>query len=136
MYVCLTCDQKNWSKLISKGIPQEIIESEVKEGLESLKYKVEKVTGMKGRNGPLPMILINNGKEYKSIFNIKRCCGLVIQVELLNRRKGVIQYHRCQMLGYIPKSCNSIYKYMKCGNEHLNHECKELSTASPKCTNC
>lgn len=45
---------------------------EVKEHLGCLKYKAQKVTRMKGRNGLLSKTLVDTWKEYKSTFNIKK----------------------------------------------------------------
>lgn len=76
------------------------------------------------------MILVDNGKEYKSI-NIKHCRGLVIQIESLNVRTDVIQCYKCQMFEYIQKNCHAKYKWMKF--EHSTHECKKPATTPPKC---
>lgn len=56
-------------KVVVRGIPHEVTEQEVKDDLESLNYKVQKVTRMKGRNGPFPVIVVNTGREYMFIFS-------------------------------------------------------------------
>lgn len=71
-------------RVVLKGLPHEIKKGQIKENLKSLKYKVQIAIKMKGRYGSLPIILVNIGKEYKPINNLKHRCGL-IQIESLNR---------------------------------------------------
>lgn len=39
---------------------------EVKENLEAMNYRLRKITRMKQRNGALPMVLVDAGREYRS----------------------------------------------------------------------
>lgn len=106
----------------------------VEEDLESDCYKVQKVTTMKERKGPLFIKLVDTGKEHKSIFYIKHCFGLVIQVNSLNWGRDVIQYYSCQMFGDIQENCYSKYKYIKCGSVYPTHEYTKPVTIRPRST--
>lgn len=99
--------------------------------MEAKSYRVQKVTRMKERNGPLIMVPVDVSKEYKSIFLIMNCSGLFIQVESPNKRTDVVQCHQCQMFGYIQRNCHA-----KCGNIHSTHGCTKPKTAPGKCANC
>lgn len=51
-------------KVVLKHIPQAIEEKEVWEDMEHSNYKIQEVRRMKVRNRPLPMVLIDIGKQY------------------------------------------------------------------------
>lgn len=98
---------------------------------------VQKVTKLKERNGPLPIVLVDIGKEYKCIFFfIKDCCGLLIQAESLNKRADIVQYHRCQKFVHIQKNYHTRYKCMECRNDDSTHECIKPKTTPAKCASC
>lgn len=124
-------------KIVIKGVPQEMEEQEIKEDLEAQSYPITKITRMKGKRGPMPMVLVEIGREYKSIYNqLKHCCGLAIQIEPLEKKSEIIQCHRCQLFGHIQKNCHANYRCMKCADNHSTHECNKPSTTPPKCANC
>lgn len=53
-------------------------------------YPIEKITRMMGRNGLTPLLLIEVGKEYKSIYDLKYCCRLSIEVRLYKQKTEII----------------------------------------------
>lgn len=124
-------------KIVIRGIPKEVTEQEVQEELLELGYPIHKIVRMKNKQQmPIPLVIVEIKKEYKSIFDLKHCCNLKIQVEPLRKRTGIIQCHKCQMFGHIQKNCFIQYKCMKCGEGHSTHECTKPKTTPPKCANC
>lgn len=91
---------------------------------------------MNGKNGLVPLVLIEIDREYKSIYNITNCCGLLIEVEPLNKKDTVTICHRCQMYGHVQMNCDNEYKCMKCGNTHSTYLCEKPKTKPAKCASC
>lgn len=123
-------------KVVIKGIPIEVKEEEVDEYLKEKSYPISKIVRMRNRGNPSNMVLIEINKDYKSIYDLKSICGLMVEVEPLRRRNSVVQCHRCQLFGHIQKNCNAQFMCMKCGENHSTHECTKPATIPPKCSNC
>lgn len=124
-------------KIVLRGVPQDITDDEVTLDLKEKDYPIEKITRMKGKNGhPAPLVLIEIGRDYKSIYNLKECCGLDIKVESLRTRTEIVQCHKCQLFGHTQSNCNIDFRCMKCGEEHSTHLCTKPKTTPPKCANC
>lgn len=98
---------------------------------------MQKISRMLGKDKkPAPLVLIELSKDYKSIFDLKKCCGLDISVESLKVRQDIMQCHRCQLFGHAQKNCRADFKWLKCGEEHSTHLCTKPRTTPPKCGNC
>lgn len=98
-------------KVVLRGIIQELTDKEITEDLGQQSYPVKKVPRMLGRDKkPSPLVLIEIGRKYKSIYNITACCGLSITVEPLKTKTSVTQCHRCQLYGGVRKNYNANYK--------------------------
>lgn len=119
-----------------RSIPQEITEEEIKEELHQRSYPATKVSRMSNKKVPIPLVLIEIGREYKSLYNIVQCCGLAVTVKPYQNKTEVIQCHRCQLIGHVQRNCSAQYKCMKCGENHSAHECVKPITTPPKCANC
>lgn len=124
-------------KVVLRGIITQITPEEVADDLEGKGYTTKKVSRMNGKNSqPAPLVLVQIGKEFKSIFNLKECCGLKITVESLKRRGDTVQCHKCQEFGHVQRNCFLPQKCMKCGEGHSTHLCEKPKTTLPKCANC
>lgn len=124
-------------KVVIRGIQQEITIDEIMNDLKDSGYPAEKITRMNGKfNRPAPMVLVQIGKLFKSIYNLKYCCGLSVTVEPLMTKSEVIQCHRCQLFGHTQPNCEVEFKCMKCGDYHSTHECEKPRTTPPRCANC
>lgn len=119
-----------------KGIPSEIKEEEVAADLDSQNYHAIKVTRMNNRRGKANMMLVEIAKDYKSIYDIKTCCYLTVEIEPLRKRTTIVQCHRCQLFGHIQRNCNADYRCMKCGRGHSTHTCENPTTTPARCANC
>lgn len=75
------------SKVVLRGIPVEIPTKEVSEELQARSYPVTKVTRMNDKEGPAP-------REYKSIYDTKNCCRLLIEIEPLRKKENITICHR------------------------------------------
>lgn len=123
-------------KIVLRGLLQEITEKEISEDLHDRHYPVTKVSRMKNRNGPMPLVVVEIAREYKSIYNISQCCGLAVEVTSYKNKTDIIQCHRCQLFGHVQRNCFAQFKCMKCGDDHSTHECQKPKTTPPKCANC
>lgn len=85
---------------------------------------------------PAPLIFVEIERQYKSIYSIKRICGLDVISEPPKTKKEVIQCHRCQLFGHKQKNCHADYRCMKCAGNHSTHLCDKPKTTSAKCANC
>lgn len=84
----------------------------------------------------MPMMLVEIEKIYKSIYDLKECCGLEITVEALRTRTDKIQCHKCQEFGHSQHNCHIEYRCMKCAENHSTHLCEKPRTTPAKCANC
>lgn len=124
-------------KIVIKGVFQQLTEEQITFDLDKQGYPVLKCARMMGRNkNPCPFVLVEISKDYKSIFNLKKCCGLDVTVESLKNKQDIIQCHRCQLFGHAQKNCTDDFKCLKCGEKHSTHECEKPRTTPAKCANC
>lgn len=98
-------------------------------------YPATKIVRMRG-NGPAPLVLIEIARVYQSIYDIKHCCGLQVEVKSLRKRNSIAICHRCRMYGHLPCNCNSSYKCMEWGEGLSAHLCAKPGSNPPKCANC
>lgn len=124
-------------KVVLRGVIQEISDAEITEDLRVNGFPAIKVSRMKGRDQqPSPLVYVEIAKDFKSIFDLKYCCGLSIQVEPLKAKTGQTQCHRCQQFGHVQKNCNNDYRCLKCGENHSTHICEKPRQADAVCANC
>lgn len=69
-------------KVVLRGIIHEINE-DVAEDLKEKGYPTKWIVRMKGKAWPTTIELVELDKDYKSIYNLKVCCGLAITFEPL-----------------------------------------------------
>lgn len=124
-------------KVIMRGIIQEIPTEDIQKDLEVKKYEITRITRLNGRDGlPSPLVAIELKREYKSIFDLKTCCGLSIQIESKRLTQGPIQCHKCQVYGHTQPNCHAPYKCLKCAGAHSTHLCEKAETLPALCANC
>lgn len=90
---------------------------------------------MKVRRNTSAITLVDIEEEYKSIYDLKNVCGLIVDITPLRRRNSIVQCHRCQLYGHMQKNCNANFRCMKCEDDHSTHLCNKPATASPRCSN-
>lgn len=124
-------------KVVLRGVIQELTDEEIKADLDSKGYPTRKITRLNGRdNRPAPLVQIELGREYKSIYALKTCCGLAITVEPKKSNNSIIQCHKCQTFGHTQRNCYSEYRCLKCGETHSTHLCEKQKTTPARCANC
>lgn len=65
-------------KIVIRSIPQKTEEEGIKSDLQSKRYPIKKITRMRNKYGSIPMVIVDIGREYKSIYNLKDCYGLIV----------------------------------------------------------
>lgn len=103
-------------KIVLQRLPQELTEDEIMNDLYERLYPVNKVSHMKNRNAPMPLVLMEISGEYKSIYNTQHtqhCWGQVIKARPYRNQSAVVQCHRCQLFGHIQRNFFSKFKCMK-----------------------
>lgn len=123
-------------KIVIRGIMTEIEEEDIKEDLLKQGYPTQKIIRMQGKHGPTPLVLVEVSKEYKSINELKHCCGLSVEVKPYELKKEIVQCHKCQLFGHVQRNCHAEYRCMKCGEQHSTHLCPKPKTTPPRCANC
>lgn len=75
-------------------------------------------------------------RKYRSIYNIRKFCGLDIVIEPMKPKLDVIQCYRCQLYRHVQKNDNAAPKCMICVLDHYTYECKKERTTPATCINC
>lgn len=101
---------------------------------EGKKLSNNRIVKMKKNGAPIPLVLLEISREYKSIYSLTKCCGLVMEAEPLRTRTDIVQCHRFQLFGHMQRNCHIQHKCMKCGEQYSTHECQKLKTTM--CANC
>ncbi|GFY28296.1 uncharacterized protein TNCV_4396301 [Trichonephila clavipes] len=71
------------------------------------------------------------------IFQLKKCCYLVVQVDTFNRRPRVSQCYNCNLFNHSSKNCYMRTRCLKCGESHRTSDCPiREKIANPVCINC
>lgn len=124
-------------KVVLRGVIQELSEDEIKTDREAQGYPAHKISRLTGRNKqPDPLVSIEIEREYKSIYNLKHCCGLSITVEPLHvRTETSFNITGAKNSDTYKKNCNADYKCLKCDKGHSTHLCTKQKTTPAKCAN-
>lgn len=77
--------------MLFQGIHQYTTSEEITEDVKIKGYPTEEVIPVVNKSG-LPMLMVTTevAKEYKSIYNVTDCCNIIIKVEFLCTRQGII----------------------------------------------
>ena len=108
-------------RLVVKGVPTDITETESKEflGLNKINYaKAERLKSKKdGRVVPIFQLYINDPDEAEALISQNLACnvtGIVYKVEEFRAPISVLQCYNCQCFGHSAKSCRSKQKCLIC----------------------
>lgn len=132
-------DEQNL-KVVLRGIPHEIETEEIEAELSTFGFIPQKVIRMTkkrdNRQIPMPLVLVVLEKRYRKIYDLTGVMGLKITVEPLRNTKGTGQCHRCQLFGHAQTMCRAPYKCVRCGGQHMAHDCPKAAQEPPQCANC
>jgi len=127
------------TRAVIKGVPTNITVDDATKDLACQGLKAVSVHRMTSRQDkrPLPLVLVKAKKEDKgTLFQITRCCHLVVKVERQRQQPGETQCHRCQRFGHTQSYCTAEAKCVKCGGNYHSAECKKAREEPVKCVNC
>lgn len=127
------------TRAVIRGLPLNITCEEITIDLANQGVTAASVQRMRNRRSkqPLPLVLVQTTKEQKDkLFQINRCCHLVIRIEPQRQPTGPSQCHRCQQFGHSQGYCTAAPKCVKCGGNHHSAECQKSRDTPAKCANC
>lgn len=89
-------------RAVIRGIPDGVPEVDIKADLEAQGLTVSSVQRMTSRKTKqaMPLVLVMAPQDQVSIFQISRCCSLVVRVEQQKALQVATQCHRCQRFGH------------------------------------
>lgn len=132
--------QERSYRVVLKGIHYTTPVLDIKAELLSLGFDVRNVHNVKRSKTkhPLSMFYIDldpkpNNSE---IYNVKRLCDAVVNVEPPNKVTDFVQCFRCQQYGHTQRYCKKAFRCVKCAMDHPTAECKKQQTTPPKCVHC
>ena len=130
-------------RLVVKGVPTDITETEFKEflGLNKINYaKAERLKSKKdGRVLPIFQLDINDPDEAEVLISQNLACnvtGIVYKVDEFRAPISVLQCYNCQCFGHSAKSCRSKQKCLICGGNHSHKGCPSRESRKATCANC
>ncbi|KAI8116056.1 Nucleic-acid-binding protein from transposon X-element, partial [Lucilia cuprina] len=84
------------------------------------------------------LVVLAPGKKLTDISQIKYLLNQTVIWEKPKRKNHEIQYHRCQLWGYVARNCNSDFKCVKCDKSHPPGKCElsQIQNSKPTCVNC
>ena len=68
----------------------------------------------------------------KDVYNLQYINNMKITVEPPNKRSTIIQCTRCQVYGHSKTYCTRPYKYVKCGEDHMNADYRKTTDTPPR----
>lgn len=125
---------------ILKGLGSDIEAEEIYNEIVEYNIGIIKVMKMNNTKYPTYMVLLS---KYFTILDlakkIKYLNHTKIYWDLYINKKIAVQCKKCQMWGHVSTNCfMKTSRCVKCGGDHLTHECLELNgiVTEPKCANC
>lgn len=132
--------QERSQRVVLKNLHYTTPLDDIKQGLESLGFKVRNVSNIRRRNTkePLPMFYIDlePNDDNQRIYELKFFNHAVVKIEAPNKSRDLPQCHRCQEFGHTKTYCRKLVKCVKCGLGHLTVDCTKAQETAPKCINC
>ena len=130
-------------RLVVKGVPTDITETQFKEflGLNKINYaKAERLKSKKdGRVLPIFQLDINDPDEAEASISQNLACnvtGIVYKVEEFRAPISVLQCYNCQCFGHSAKSGKSKQKCLIYGGNHSHKGCPSRESRKPTFANC
>ncbi|KAI5713820.1 hypothetical protein M8J76_016549 [Diaphorina citri] len=121
-------------KIVLRGLPPTISEDDIKEELNDLGHKVEKVHQLsKNPQYPVYSLLFSPGTVLSNIFKIKTLCYCVVSWEKPHKKTNPTQCYRCQKFHHVANNCTRQKKCVKCSGDHHVKECNQEEEL---CANC
>ncbi|CAI6358665.1 unnamed protein product [Macrosiphum euphorbiae] len=124
-------------KIVIKGIPLEVTDTELSDELTMLGYQPQLVRGFlkNGKRIPIHMVSLKMTENAKDIYNIGDILFVRVKIEPY-KNSGPAQCFNCQQFGHSSLNCNQTPRCVKCGKEHSTKECTKPKTDKATCCNC
>ena len=136
-YYTLPLPDERMLKIIIKGLPVDIPDSEISEELIAMGYEVKAVRQFANsyRKYSIHMVTLPSNPDNKRIFNEKFICCVSVTVESYRSNKPA-QCFACQRFGHSSMHCGFAPRCVKCAGPHLAKDCVKPKETDPKCANC
>lgn len=132
--------------LVVKGIPPNVLTSEITADLTNKGFTVSSVTqitqpAIEDKNLPerkLPVFHVKfaPSTNVSDVYKVKRLCYCVVSWGKFNKPKRITQCYKCQSFGHVSANCYKKPKCVKCAGEHNTKECPQKENPVLRCANC
>lgn len=129
-------------RAVLRGIPQILSTDEIHQNLVDEGFDVISVARMhkkvQGTRTDLPLILVQMKKTdtNRRIFTLTKLGHILVKVEHQRAKTYISQCHRCQKFGHNQDSCHRSPRCVKCGQQHISHQCEKPRDSPATCANC
>ena len=129
-----TLPEDRCARLLVKNLGRGMLDSVVREELETLGIHVQVVTQLRsGRRDQDPtkdrppnphfIVSVARGPEVSRVRSITELCGLRVSVESYLAPKGSMQCKHCQRFGPTQRNCGYAPRCVACGGSHMSGGC-------------
>lgn len=136
-YHTLPLQEEKSLKLVIKGLPSDITESELQDELEDKGYTIKSIRQFSNatRKYPIYMITLPLNPLNKQLFSENSLFYIPIKVESYRSNRPA-QCYSCQRFGHSSFHCGYAPRCVKCAGEHHAKDCAKIKEEDPKCANC
>ncbi|CAI6361572.1 unnamed protein product [Macrosiphum euphorbiae] len=123
-YFSFPVQEERSLKIVIKGIPLEVTDTELSDELTMLGYQPQLVRGFlkNGKRIPTHMVSLKMTENAKDIYNIGDILFVRVKIEPY-KNSGPAQCFNCKQFGHSSLNCNQTPRCVKCGKEHSTKEC-------------
>ncbi|KAK9744300.1 hypothetical protein QE152_g7877 [Popillia japonica] len=123
---------------VIKGLPEDAEPLEIKQELLELEVKVHNVVKFRNTRYPIYMCMTDKNVTINELKTKARYLQRArVYYETHINKKALTQCKKCQTWGHATLNCNlSIEQCVKCGQNHLGHQCNKDKNVPAKCANC
>ncbi|KAK9722734.1 hypothetical protein QE152_g19508 [Popillia japonica] len=126
------------SKNCIKGLPEDAEPLEIKQELLELEVKVHNVVKFRNTRCPIYMCMTDKNVTINELKTKARYLQRArVYYETHINKKALTQCKKCQTWGHATLNCHlGIERCVKCGQNHLSHQCNKDKNVPAKCANC
>lgn len=123
---------------VIKGLPEDAEPLEIKQELLELEVKVHNVVKFRNTRCPIYMCMTDKNVTINELKTKARYLQRArVYYETHINKKALTQCKKCQTWGHATLNCHlGIERCVKCGQNHLSHQCNKDKNVPAKCANC
>lgn len=125
-------------KAVIRGLHRSIPLKEVSVEISDRGFTVKSITRLGTSDHPSDLIYVQlaRNESAAAFFKLRSLYGLAVRIERKQKSSSPTQCYRCQRPGHGQSRCHALPVCLKCGFDHLTHECTKPSDTPAYCGNC